>query len=295
MNILVTGACGQLGRTLKDVSTGYEHKCFFTDVREGEGIARLDVTSGKAVEEFLEAAEVDVIVNCAAYTDVDGAESDEGMARLVNVTAPKVLAEAAVKKGAVLIHISTDYVFDGKAFRPYAEDDPPAPASVYGRTKHEGENEILASGCRYIIFRTAWLYSIYGRNFFLTMAARTADKPVLKVVSDQTGTPTYALDLAGLIFNVIDSQMLDRTGIYHFTDEGVCSWYDFAKAINEGLGHLCDIVPCRTSDYPSKAVRPHYSVLDKTKVKEVFGIDIPHWHESLICCIQDWENAGSRL
>lgn len=287
MNILITGAGGQLGRTFRDVAAGGEHKCFFTDICEGEGITSLDVTDFEAVMSFLQASDADVIVNCAAYTNVDGAESDEEAARIVNVEAPKVLAEAARRKGATLVHISTDYVFDGKSYRPYTEDDAPAPVSVYGRTKYEGEVAVVASGCKYMIFRTAWLYSRYGRNFFLTMADKTAEHPTLKVVADQVGTPTYALDLAELIYNIIDNQMIDKVGIYHFTDEGVCSWYDFAKAICDGLGHLCDVVPCRTVDYQTKAVRPHYSVLDKTKVRETFGIDIPHWRDSLACCIQD--------
>lgn len=287
MNVLITGACGQLGRTLKDVSSGRGHNCIFTDVREEAGVSALDVTSPEAVETFLKDKDVDIIVNCAAYTNVDGAEDDPASARVVNVDAPKVLAQAAKSKGALLIHISTDYVFDGRSYLPYTEEDMPDPCGVYGKTKYEGERAVVESGCRYMIFRTAWLYSGYGRNFFLTMAEKTAQHPVLKVVSDQVGTPTYALDLAELIFHVIDNDMLDRTGVYHFTDEGVCSWYDFAKAICDSLGHLCDIIPCRTEDYPSKAVRPHYSVLDKTKVKAVFGFEIPHWRDSLSCCIQD--------
>ena len=201
MNILITGAGGQLGRTFRDVAANGEHKCFFTDIREGEGITSLDVTDFEAVMSFLQASDADVIVNCAAYTNVDGAESDEEAARIVNVEAPKVLAEAARRKGATLVHISTDYVFDGKSYRPYTEDDAPAPVSVYGRTKLEGEKAVVASGCKYVIFRTAWLYSRYGRNFFLTMADKTAELPVIKVVEDQIGTPTYALDLAELIYN----------------------------------------------------------------------------------------------
>lgn len=287
MNILITGAGGQLGRTLKDVSAGYDYRCIFTDVQESDGVDALDVTDSVALARFLSVNPVDVIVNCAAYTNVDAAEDNIDAARTVNVTAPAVLAAAAKETGAVLIHISTDYVFDGNAARPYTEEDQPSPVSVYGKTKYEGEQAVISSGCRYLIFRTAWLYSGYGRNFFLTMVEKTSAMPSLKVVADQVGSPTYAADLADLIFHVIDNRMLDRTGVYHFTDEGVCSWYDFAKAICEGVGNLCEITPCHTGDYPSKAPRPHYSVLDKTKVKSVFGFEIPHWRDSLFSCIQD--------
>ena len=289
MNILITGAGGQLGRTFRDVAANGEHKCFFTDIREGEGITSLDVTDFEAVMSFLEAADADVIVNCAAYTNVDGAESDEEAARIVNVEAPKVLAEAARRKGATLVHISTDYVFDGKSYRPYTEDDAPAPASVYGRTKYEGEAAVVASGCKYMIFRTAWLYSRYGRNFFLTMADLTASKPELKVVVDQVGTPTYAYDLAYLITYIIEENLLDRNGVYNYSGEGVCSWYDFATEICSLMGHTCRIVPCRSEEYPTPAERPHYSVLDKSKVKRDFGIEVPYWRQSLAMAVLDYQ------
>ena len=285
MKILVTGAMGQLGREISKLADSTEHTYIYTDVRAHEGVAELDVTDAEAVNAAVQG--VDVIVNCAAYTDVNKAESDAEAAHKVNALAPAVLAEAAKAAGAMLIHVSTDYVFDGQANVPYTEDAARNPLGVYGRTKMEGEDAIIKSGCRHLIFRTSWLYSNTGKNFFLTMADKTAEHPTLKVVADQVGTPTYAMDLAELIYNIIDNQMIDKVGIYHFTDEGVCSWYDFAKAICDGLGHLCDVVPCRTVDYPTKAVRPHYSVLDKTKVKETFGIDIPHWRDSLTCCMQD--------
>ena len=301
MNVLITGAGGQLGRTFRDVAAGGPHKCFFTDLREGEGIESLDVTDFDAVMSYLEACSAEVIVNCAAYTNVDGAESDEAAARVVNVEAPKVLAEAARLKGATLVHISTDYVFDGKSCRPYTEEDAPAPASVYGRTKYEGEAAVVASGCKYMIFRTAWLYSRYGRNFFLTMADKTAEHPTLKVVADQVGTPTYALDLAQAILVIlkdyahfvistehqrVEKSVYDNSGIYHYSNEGVCSWYDFTKMIAEYNGTTsCDIQPCHSNEFPSPVTRPSYSVLDKTKIKETFGVKVPYWTDSLKKCI----------
>lgn len=292
MNILVTGACGQLGRTLRDISAGYDHRCVFTDVAAGEDVLALDVTDPEAVRKAVAGHGIDVIVNCAGYTDVNRAEDDEAKARLINAYAPAVLAEAARENDAVLIHISTDYVFDGNANTPYPEDAPKGPSGAYARTKLEGEEAVAASGCRHIILRTAWLYSCYGKNFFRTIVEKTSGLTSISVVNDQSGSPTYAYDLATAIFLIIDDGKLDRTGVYHYSDEGVCSWYDFAKAINRGLGHMCDVRPCRTSDFPSKVRRPAYSVLDKTKFKETFGYEVPHWQDSLDLCIAEYNSKA---
>ena len=230
---------------------------------------------------------MDVIVNCAAYTDVAKAEDDIGFADLLNHVAPGNLASVARERGATLIHISTDYVFHGDASVPYREDDEPHPLGVYGSTKLQGEDAVRSSGCKYLIFRTAWLYSPYGKNFVKTMRRLTEEKPLVKCVFDQVGTPTYAADLAAVILKVIADGALDRTGIYHYTDEGVISWYDFAQAIARLSGHTaCDIRPCHSDEFPSKAARPHYSVLDKTRVKETFGVEIPYWLDSLQECIK---------
>ena len=263
-----------------------DHMCIYTDVNGGEDVMALDITDREAVASIVRDNSVGLIVNCAAYTNVNKAEEEEGLAYRINAQAPGILADAAKDAGAVLIHISTDYVFDGTGYVPYHEDMPAAPLSAYGRTKLAGEKAIVDSGCRYMIFRTAWLYSSFGGNFVQTMYEKTAAEPVVRVVSDQVGTPTYAQDLADVLAGIIDAGMLDKTGIYHFTNEGVCSWYDFAKEICDMSGHLCDVLPCRTSDYPTKVKRPHYSVLDKTKVKETFGIEIPHWKDSLAFCLR---------
>ena len=286
MKILVTGAMGQLGREISKLADSTEHTYIYTDVRAHEGVAELDVTDAEAVNAAVQG--VDVIVNCAAYTDVNKAESDAEAAHKVNALAPAVLAEAAKAAGAMLIHVSTDYVFDGQANVPYTEDAARNPLGVYGRTKMEGENAIVASGCRHLIFRTSWLYSNTGKNFFLTMADLTASKPELKVVVDQVGTPTYAYDLAYLITYIIEENLLDRNGVYNYSDEGVCSWYDFAAEICSLLGHTCRIVPCRSEEYPTPAERPHYSVLDKSKVKRDFGIEIPYWRHSLAMAVQEY-------
>ena len=286
MKILVTGAMGQLGREISKLADSTEHTYIYTDVRAHEGVAELDVTDAEAVNAAVQG--VDVIVNCAAYTDVNKAESDAEAAHKVNAVAPAVLAEAAKAAGAMLIHVSTDYVFDGQANVPYTEDAARNPLGVYGRTKMEGENAIVASGCRHLIFRTSWLYSNTGKNFFLTMADLTASKPELKVVVDQVGTPTYAYDLAYLITYIIEENLLDRNGVYNYSDEGVCSWYDFAAEICSLLGHTCRIVPCRSEEYPTPAERPHYSVLDKSKVKRDFGIEIPYWRHSLAMAVQEY-------
>ena len=290
MKIVVTGSLGQLGYELMRQAKESQHTYIFTDVRESELTTSLDITDAEAVEAFI-GEDVDVIINCAAYTDVNRAESDEAMAQKINSDAPGNLARAALKADALLIHISTDYVFDGKGYLPYNEESQAGPLSAYGRTKLSGEKAVEESGCRYMIFRTAWLYSLTGRNFFLTMADLTASKPMLKVVYDQVGTPTYAADLAFLIAHIIEETKLDRTGLYHYTNEGVCSWYDFTKEINDLLGHTCNVMPCRTEEVPTPAVRPHYSVLEKKKVRETFGLEIPHWKESLRLAVKEYMNS----
>ena len=290
MKIVVTGALGQLGQEIMKLAAGSEHEFVFTDIRATDNVSLLDITDADAVDAFV-GKDVDVIVNCAAYTDVNKAESDEESARQINAAAAGILASAAAKADALLIHVSTDYVFDGTSTVPYREDCLPAPTGAYGRTKLEGERLVQESGCKYMIFRTAWLYSLSGRNFFLTMVNKTAELPQMKVVFDQTGTPTYAGDLAYLISHIIENGLLDRTGIYHYTDEGVCSWYDFAKEINSLVGHTCNVMPCRTEDYPTPARRPHYSVLDKAKVRETFGIEIPHWRDSLVMAVNEYMNT----
>ena len=290
MKIVVTGSLGQLGYELMRQVKESQHTYIFTDVRESELTTSLDITDAEAVEAFI-GDDVDVIINCAAYTDVNRAESDEAMALKINSDAPGNLARAALKADALLIHISTDYVFDGKGYLPYNEESQTGPLSAYGRTKLSGEKAVEESGCRYMIFRTAWLYSLTGRNFFLTMADLTASKPMLKVVYDQVGTPTYAADLAFLIAHIIEENKLDRTGLYHYTNEGVCSWYDFTKEINDLLGHTCNVMPCRTEEFPTPAARPHYSVLEKKKVRETFGLEIPHWKESLRLAVKEYMNS----
>ena len=287
MKILVTGAMGQLGREISKLADSTEHTYIYTDVRAHEGVAELDVTDAEAVNAAVQG--VDVIVNCAAYTDVNKAESDAEAAHKVNALAPAVLAEAAKAAGAMLIHVSTDYVFDGQANVPYTEDAARNPLGVYGCTKMEGEDAIIKSGCRHLIFRTSWLYSTTGKNFFLTMSELTASKPELKVVVDQVGTPTYAYDLAYLITYIIEENLLDRNGVYNYSGEGVCSWYDFATEICSLMGHTCRIVPCRSEEYPTPAERPHYSVLDKSKVKRDFGIEVPYWRQSLAMAVLDYQ------
>ena len=286
MRILVTGAMGQLGREIRRLTESSEHTYIYTDVRAAGGVSSLDITDAGAVNAAVQG--VDVIVNCAAYTDVNKAESDAEAAHKVNALAPAVLAEAAKAAGAMLIHVSTDYIFDGHTNVPYTEDAARNPLGVYGRTKMEGEDAIIKSGCRHLIFRTSWLYSNTGKNFFLTMTELTASKPELKVVVDQVGTPTYAYDLAYLITYIIEENILDMNGVYNYSDEGVCSWYDFAAEICSLLGHTCRIVPCRSEEYPTPAERPHYSVLDKSKVKRDFGIEIPYWRHSLAMAVQEY-------
>ena len=289
MNILVTGANGQLGREMQRLSAVSPNNYTFTDVAE------LDVTDAGAVRQAVGKTRAEVIVNCAAYTNVERAEEDEEAADRLNRGAAENLARAAEANGATLIHVSTDYVFDGTAHTPYREDTAPSPLGAYGRTKLAGERAVMASGCRYLIFRTAWLYSEYGNNFLKTMLRLTSERDTLQVVFDQIGTPTYAGDLALAIFSIIESERYaGNEGVYHFTDEGVCSWYDFARAIAGYSGHTdCDIRPCHSSEFSSKVRRPSFSVLDKTKVKQTFGIRIPHWTESLKACIENPKNSES--
>lgn len=291
MNILVTGAGGQLGKALRDVSELSGHRCLFADIRPSEGIAALDITDADAVGRMLEGEDVDIVVNCAAYTDVEKAEEQPQAAFLINAQAAGVLAREVARRDISLIHISTDYVFDGQRNTPYGEDEVPSPLSVYGRTKLEGERLIVESGCRHLIIRTAWLYSCGSRNFFNTIVDKTASLSQMKVVVDQVGTPTYAPDLAQAIFHIADRWRGGQSGIYHYTGLGVCSWYDFAVAIRDAVGHICSIRPCLSADFPTKASRPHYSVLDKTKIMRDFDLDIPHWTEALRMCVMDYESG----
>lgn len=282
MNILVTGANGQLGNEMRLVSRGSKDQYIFTDVAE------LDITDAAAVEKMVTDNKVEVIINCAAYTNVDKAEDDYDLAELLNATAVKNLATAIKQNDGTLIHISTDYVFGGtKNNTPCGEDEPANPTGVYGVTKLHGEQAIEAVGCKHLIIRTAWLYSEFGKNFVKTMLNLTATKPSLNVVFDQVGSPTYAYDLAQAIFTIVENRKYEgKDGIYHYSNEGVCSWYDFTKMIAEYADHTaCDIQPCHSSEFPSKVVRPSYSVLDKTKIKNTFGIRIPYWTDSLKRCL----------
>ncbi len=284
MNILVTGANGQLGNEMRIVSKGSKDNYIFTDVAE------LDITDAIAVMKTVTANEIKAIVNCAAYTNVDKAESDAAFAEKLNADAVANLANAVKANDGVLIHISTDYVFGGsKGNTPRKEDEPANPTGVYGLTKLHGEQAISESGCKALVFRTAWLYSEFGKNFVKTMLGLTATKPELKVVFDQCGTPTYARDLAGAIFNILENRKYEgNEGIYHYSNEGVCSWYDFTKMIAEYSGNKsCDIQPCHSNEFPSPVVRPSYSVLDKTKFKDTFGLRIPYWTDSLKICINN--------
>lgn len=284
MNILVTGANGQLGNEMRIVSQQSAHHYIFTDVAE------LDITDAAAVEKMVADNDVKVIVNCAAYTNVDKAEDDRELAELLNAKAVENLAVAIRRNDGLLVHVSTDYVFGGtRNNTPCREEEAANPTGVYGETKLHGEEAVIRSGCHYLIIRTAWLYSEYGKNFLKTMIDLTATKPSLKVVFDQTGTPTYAYDLAAAICDIIEQRKYEgRDGIYHYSNEGVCSWYDFTKAIAEYAGHTaCDIQPCHSDEFPSKVVRPSYSVLDKTKIKTTFGLKVPYWTDSLKQCIDN--------
>ena len=294
MNILVTGANGQLGNEMRIVTRGSKDKYIFTDVVEVEGqnTTILDITNLDTIRSLVKEHDVKIIVNCAAWTNVDGAEAPEkyDIVELLNAKAPANLAIAMKEVGGLLVHISTDYVFGGDPYNtPCKEDQKGTPTGVYGLTKLHGEQNIQNSGADYLIFRTAWLYSEFGKNFVKTMLNLTATKPQLKVVFDQVGTPTYAYDLAKAIFDIIENRKYKgNTGIYHYSNEGVCSWYDFTKMIAEYSGQtVCDIQPCHSDEFPSPVTRPAYSVLDKSKVKETFGITIPYWTNSLNSCIKN--------
>ena len=288
MNILITGANGQLGNEMRIVSKGSSDNYIFTDVAE------LDITKLDAVREFVKDNDIEVVVNCAAYTNVDKAEDDEATAKLINAQAVEYLAQACKENNATLIHISTDYVFGGNdGNTPRTEDEPVNPTGVYGKTKLHGEEAIKKVGCKHIIIRTAWLYSEFGNNFVKTMRKLTSERDSLKVVFDQVGTPTYALDLAKTIqrfieeLKTVNSQLSIVNSIYNYSNEGVISWYDFAKEICELSGNVCDIQPCHSDEFPSKVKRPSYSVLDKTKIKNKLNITIPYWKESLKKCINN--------
>jgi dTDP-4-dehydrorhamnose reductase len=280
MNILITGCNGQLGNEMQLLEMeNRQHTYFNTDVQE------LDITNREAIVKFVDEHEVDGIVNCAAYTAVDKAESNEQLCDLLNHVAPGYLAEAVERRGGWLIQVSTDYVFDGTNHKPYVETDPVCPNSVYGRTKLAGEQAAQKACSRTMIIRTAWLYSTFGNNFVKTMIRLGNEKPELGVIFDQIGTPTYARDLAVAIMTAINQGV--KPGVYHFSNEGVISWYDFTKAIHRIAGITsCHVRPLHTSEYPTPAARPHYSVLDKTKMKQTYGIEIPYWEESLRECME---------
>lgn len=288
MTILVTGGNGQLGNEMRIVSQPSKYRYIFTDVVEQDGVQTtiLDITNLEAIRKIVRDNDVKVIVNCAAYTNVDGAESNQELAELLNAKAPENLAVAMKEVDGLLIHISTDYVFGKEPYNtPCREDMVGTPTGVYGLTKLHGEQNIMASGCKYVIIRTAWLYSEFGKNFVKTMLNLTATRPELKVVFDQVGTPTYAYDLAQAIVRIIERPV---EGIYHYSNEGVCSWYDFTKMIAEYSGHTdCNIQPCHSDEFPSPVKRPAFSVLDKTKIKQTFGITIPYWTDSLKKCISN--------
>ncbi len=281
MNILVTGCQGQLGSELRDLEKSYpQYKFFFTDVKE------LDITQEEKVQKFVKSNKIEVVINCAGYTAVDKAESDKSNATLLNATAVKYLAQASAKVNALLIHISTDYVFEGKSFKPYTENDTASPKSIYGKTKLDGEIEVIFNAKRALIFRTSWLYSSHGKNFVKTIAEKGKTSPELKVVYDQVGTPTYAGDLAKAILDIIPKVPSKiRTEIYNYSNEGVASWYDFAQAIADIKDLKCHIEPIPTKDFPTDAQRPFYSILSKARVKKDFGITIPHWRKSLEVCL----------
>ena len=317
MNILVTGANGQLGNEIRIVAHGSEHHFLFTDVcdatPESVGMlhklagqdactatSRLDITDISAVRDMVLQHDIRVIVNCAAYTNVDAAENNRDLAMMLNAKAPENLAIAMKEVNGLLIHISTDYVFGKEPYNvPCSEDQQGTPTGVYGETKLCGEQNILAVGCQHVIIRTAWLYSEFGKNFCRTMLNLTASKPQLKVVFDQVGTPTYAYDLAKAIMVILEdykksltanpsSLTYSHSGIYHFSNEGVCSWYDFTKQIQEYAGQTdCDVQPCHSNEFPSPVKRPSYSVLDKTKIKQTFSVKVPYWTDSLKCCISN--------
>ena len=299
MNILVTGANGQLGNEMRIVAKNLSHNFLFTDVSQQDGVetAYLDITNLDDIRKMVSEHSIDVIVNCAAWTNVDGAEDPEKYALVekLNATAPENLAKAMKEVDGWLVQISTDYVFGKEPYNtPCKEDQKGTPTGVYGATKLLGEQKVIATGCKHMIIRTAWLYSEFGKNFCKTMLALTASKPQLKVVFDQCGTPTYALDLANAIIKMLEKPV---SGTYHFSNEGVCSWYDFTKMIQQIAVELetrnqkpethgtCDVQPCHSDEFPSPVKRPAYSVLDKTSIKETFGVNVPYWTDSLRKCI----------
>ena len=296
MKVLVTGAGGQLGRCLSALlsapsvilSEAKDLQPVFTDVTPGFDF--LDITDASAVRSFVQTHGIDAIVNCAGYTNVEKAEEEPELAWKLNAGAVANIASAMKEVGGLLIHISTDYVFSGEATEPYPEDAPTGPSGVYARTKRQGEEAVMASGARYVLLRTAWLYSEYGKNFVKTMLRLTAEKPTLKVVNDQKGTPTYAGDLAAVIVSLLRSFVAaapQDDKLYNYTNAGECTWYEFAKTIAAYAGHTaCDIQPCTSDEFPSKVHRPAYSVLDKSKIQRELGIHIPHWTESLKVCLE---------
>ncbi len=295
MNILVTGANGQLGNEIQIVSRKSTNHYIFTDVCEG--YQNLDITSLEAVRKAVKENDVKCIINCAAWTNVDKAETAGDIVEILNAVAPENLAKAMKEVGGLLVHVSTDYVFGGDPYNtPCKEDMKGTPTGVYGLTKLHGEEKIQAVGCDHIILRTAWLYSEFGNNFVKTMLNLTATKPQLKVVFDQTGTPTYAGDLADAIFNIVENKKFEgHSGVYHFSNEGVCSWYDFTIKIAQIAGHTaCNIQPCHSNEFPSPVKRPAYSVLDKTKIKETFGIQIPYWEDSLKKCMANMNEVSPK-
>ena len=295
MNILVTGANGQLGNEMRIISKDSTDKYIFTDVNqvEGQETIYLDITDLDSIRKMVADNNVKAIVNCAAWTNVDACETDEKLASLaekLNAEAPKNLAIAMGEVGGVLFHVSTDYVFGKEPYNtPCKPDQKGTPTGVYGETKKRGEENIIASGCEYIILRTAWLYSEFGKNFCKTMLNLTATKPALKVVFDQCGTPTYAYDLAAAIYDIISNRKYEgNIGVYHYSNEGVTSWYDFTQMIARIAGNTnCDIQPCYSSEYPSPVTRPSYSVLDKKTFKDTFGLSVPYWVDSLEKCIKN--------
>ena len=296
MNILVTGANGQLGNEMRIVCKSSQDNYILTDVVDVEGkeTTILDITNLDAVRNIVKEQEIKVVVNCAAYTNVDKAEGDKDFCELLNAKAPENLALVMKEVNGLLVHVSTDYVFGGDLYNtPCKENQKGTPTGVYGLTKLHGEQNIQKTGVEYLIFRTAWLYSEFGKNFVKTMLNLTSTKSQLKVVFDQIGTPTYAYDLAKALFDIIENRKYEgNTGIYHFSNEGVCSWFDFSKMIAEYAGNIgCDIQPCHSDEFPSPVKRPSYSVLDKTKVKETFGIKVPYWIDSLKICINNLKKA----
>lgn len=295
MNILVTGANGQLGNEIQIVSRKSTNYYIFTDVCEG--YQNLDITNLEAVRKAVKENDVKCIINCAAWTNVDKAETAGDIVEILNAVAPENLAKAMKEVGGLLVHVSTDYVFGGDPYNtPCKEDMKGTPTGVYGLTKLHGEEKIQAVGCDHIILRTAWLYSEFGNNFVKTMLNLTATKPQLKVVFDQTGTPTYAGDLADAIFDIVENKKFEgHSGVYHFSNEGVCSWYDFTIKIAQIAGHTaCNIQPCHSDEFPSPVKRPAYSVLDKTKIKETFGIQIPYWEDSLKKCMANMNEVSPK-